>query len=138
MSTLTIALGEAKKSKSKSITDRVKSFEDACQELGYGGTVSIEVPKVLDGDKDSIGAYAKLIIIVRALNEGWTPDWNDTNEYKYYPWMEYKSGVGFSCLDFVNSFSGSGVGSRLCFKTRELAEYAAKQFQDLYNEFFNL
>jgi hypothetical protein len=71
------------------IMDRVKTFEDACQVVGLGDTIStIEVSDSLEGDLKSIAAYTKLIIIARALNEGWTPNWEDENEKKWYPWFK--------------------------------------------------
>jgi hypothetical protein len=119
------------------ITDRVKTFEDAYNVLGINtGCVysSSEEP-------DEI-AYKKLKVIVKALNEGWTPDWNDDDQYKWYPWFELQktnsnpSGFRLDCVNY--HYAGSAVGSRLCFRSRELAEYAAKQFEDLYKQFFTL
>jgi len=123
----------------RKITDRVKTFEDACEALGIKPEQAlISSPIALEKDADSINAYGKLIIIARALNEGWTPDWTDTNEYKYYAWLEYKAGSGFSFYGYDFDRSATTVGSRLCFKSRELAKYAAQQFESIYNEFFNL
>ncbi|MNY77977.1 hypothetical protein D3C86_2180520 [compost metagenome] len=48
------------------------------------------------------------------------------------------SGAGFSFFDYAFDHSGSCVGSRLVFKSRELAEYAAKQFINEYKDFFTL
>jgi len=89
---------EAKAStKTKSITERVKTFEDACRELGLT-EVKLGVTG-LDDDEESITAYTKLIIIARALNEGWTPNWKDSNQYKYVPWFKpAASGSGLSYL----------------------------------------
>ena len=123
----------------KNITDRVKTFEDACEVLG------IRQPEfeILDTggiaqDFKSIVAYTRLIIIVRALNEGWTPDWSNSSQYKYYPYFKTSSGSGLAYHGFDGWDSGTFVGSRLCFKSRELAEYAGKQFQSIYNDFLNL
>lgn len=114
------------------ITDRVKTFEDACD-------IASEDPndeKFKSGTPDEI-AYKKLKVIARALNEGWTPDWSNSSEYKYYPWLEYNSGFGFSRYGYVRSTTATSVGSRLCFKSSELAKYAGTQFQSIYNDFFN-
>jgi hypothetical protein len=123
---------------SQKVADRVKTFEDACNELGIDSTTAI--PEVatdpLQKDERSIWAYCKLIIIAKALNEGWVPNWKDSSQYKYYPWFDLSSGSGLSCNDYGRRNSDSGVGSRLCFKSRELAEYAGKQFKDIYTEFF--
>lgn len=113
------------------ITDRVKSFEDACAVLGIDGR---QVYHSGIDDADDI-AYKKLKIIIAALNEGWKPDWNNDNEYKYYPWF-YLNSPGFRFNDAYYFCTTSGVGSRLCLKSRELAEYAAKQFETIYKDLF--
>ena len=122
------------------ITDRVKLFEDACELLGIDPTkVCTGKPDdVLVYDSKSITAYRKLIIIARALNEGWTPDWNDTNQYKWYPYFKFKAGFGFSRTYCAYWLSHTTVGSRLCFKSEELAQYAGKQFEAIYQEFLTL
>lgn len=141
METLTISLPEEKKTKSKKVTDRVKTFEDACAELGIntGDIVKLSVISELSGDAKSIGAYAQLIIITRALNEGWEPDWSNGDQPKYFPYFEAnKAGSGFSYDDCDLWYAYSAVGSRLCFKTAELAKYAGEHFIEIYNEFLTL
>lgn len=116
---------------SQKITDRIKTFEDACHELGISpSTVG------MGGDSKDEIAYKKLKVIVAALNEGWKPNWTNSSEYKYYPWFDLSSGSGLSCNDYGTYYSHSHVGSRLCFKSKELAQYAGKQFLDIYTEFF--
>lgn len=117
------------------ITDRVKSFEDACNVLGIQeGELSLS--GYLLPEFKTMVAYAKLIIIARALNEGWIPNWKDDSQYKYYPWFDLSSGSGLRYRDYVGLYSSSAVGSRLCFKSRELAEYAGNQFLSIYTDFF--
>jgi hypothetical protein len=114
------------------ITDRVKTFEDACEVLGlYRGAVT------QDDDTIDEAAYKKLKVITKALNEGWTPDWSNENQFKWYPYFKM-SGFGFSTTDCGYWSSGTGVGSRLCFKSSELAEYAGKQFVSIYQDFLTL
>ena len=117
---------------SEKITDKIKTLDDACIALGFNTGMSDR----LNGTKDEI-AYKKLKVIIQALNEGWTPDWSNSSEAKYYPWFEYSrsSGFGFSTTVCTYTVANAGVGSRLCFKSRELAEYAGKQFIDIYREF---
>ena len=75
----------------KDITERIKTFEDACEELGndhhfvrtyneYAKNISEENKN----DKDII-AYLKLRIIIAALNEGWKPKFTK-DEWRWYPW----------------------------------------------------
>ena len=141
MKILEIAFGGKAKRTSGKITDRIKTFEDACKELGIDAsgkaTVSTTESELSD-DLKSIAAYTQLIIIVRALNEGWKPNWEDGNEKKWFPWFVYKSGFGFSYTDYDHWDTNTHVGSRLCFKTEELAKYAATQFESIYNDYLNL
>lgn len=108
-------------------------------------------------------AYFKLKVITKALNEGWKPKF-DGNEVRYYPWFwiytkkEYEAlnakdkkecrvvgrsylyagalgGVACAHADNASSLSSTYGGSRLAFKTRELAEYCGKQFLDIWVDF---
>jgi FMN phosphatase YigB (HAD superfamily) len=117
---------------SEKITDRIKTFEDACEALGKKPSHILSADDTADET-----AYKKLKIIVKALNEGWTPDWNNSNETKFYPWF-YLNSPGFR-LTYVHwYFTASTVGSLLCFKSEELALYAVAQFPDLYKDFFTI
>lgn len=117
------------------ITDRVKSFEDACQVLGISTNVP-EVKGLPRKHQKAIIANYKLIVIAEALNEGWKPNWQDSDEYKYYPWfdMSNPAGVGSSLTYFTASSTYAHFGSRLCLKNRELAIYFGQTFTDLFND----
>jgi len=118
---------------SQKITDRIKTFEDACAEIGpFPSSIFNEF------DTSDETAYKKLKIVIKALNEGWVPDWNDTNQKKWYPWFSLTSGFGFSGSLYFCTITCAGVGSRLCFKNEELATYAGTQFIDLYEQFLTL
>lgn len=120
----------------KNITERVKTFDDALVVLGLNKEKFDD--SIKDLSKDEV-AYKKLKIINKALNEGWTPNWDDSDEYKYYPWFKkVGSGAGFSYYDYFFDYSYSLVGSSLVFKSSELAKYAGQQFIDIYNDFLTL
>ncbi|AOW08725.1 hypothetical protein EM308_03985 [Flavobacterium gilvum] len=117
----------------------IKTFEDACQVLNLDSTTIIpDFSLFPESDKEAMIAHAKLVIIAKAINGDWVPNWNDWDQYKYYPWFEMgsPSGGGFSFADYVGWGAHSGVGSRLCFETRDQAKYAGKQFEDLYKTYF--
>lgn len=117
------------------ITDRVKSFEDACQVLGISTNVP-EVKGLPRKHQKAIITNYKLIVIAEALNEGWKPNWQDSDEYKYYPWfdMSNPAGVGYSFTYNTASNTYAYFGSRLCLKNRELAIYFGQTFTDLFND----
>jgi hypothetical protein len=116
------------------ITDRVKTFEDALDEADeetkrrYQETIN-------DDDTPDECAFKKLKLIIKVINEGWSPNWEDTNEKKWYPWFKVSSGFGFSDSDYFCTSAGTNVGSRLCFSSEEKSDYVAQQFIDLYKEF---
>ncbi len=124
---------------SEKITDRVKTYEDACNILGIkpaNALPAFSSSHMVSTHERSVAASCKLIIIAEVLNEGWKPDWNDHNQAKYYPWFKsVGSGSGFAFYDCDCDYAYSDVGSRLCFKSRELAEYAGKQFESIYNDY---
>ena len=124
----------------------------------YWGVVRVD----LDITQDLI-AYLKLRIIVAALNEGWEPKF-EKGEYRYFPWFHLYTKEQYDELDdeekgrcvirngfntnanfgfvFVYAFndasfsySSAGVGSRLAFRTRELAAYAGRQFTEEWADF---
>ena len=122
----------------KSIQDRIKSYEDACRELGLDPEDLPEVDNCEPEGQASIIAFYKLTIIARALNEGWKPNWKDSSEYKWFPWFTLEldaAGVGHSHTFFTASSATAYIGSRLCCKSDELATYFRKQFINLWNDF---
>lgn len=113
-------------------------------------------------DKDII-AYLKLRVIVAALNDGWKPQFVP-GELRWYPWYELISkdeydamsedekqecrcvgrslnnafaygGLVCSGANYASSYSLASGGSRLAFKSEALAEYAGKQFAELFANF---
>lgn len=113
-------------------------------------------------DKDII-AYLKLRVVVAALNDGWKPQFVP-GELRWYPWYkliskdEYDAmsedekqerrcvgrssnsadaagGLVYARAHHASSHSHASDGSRLAFKSEALAEYAGKQFAELFANF---
>lgn len=143
-------------SKPVDIMDRVKTWDDVVDELGYDPTRNLPT----NAEPDLV-AYVKLRAIAQVLNEGWTPQFT-TDEYRYFPWfylytqeeidamdeekrsrvvlrsVYYASangGVAAAHADYDSSYASTSYGSRLAFKTRELAVYAGKQFTEIWADF---
>lgn len=122
------------------ITDRVKTYEDACKVLGVE-PINEQNAKAQGFRSDEI-ARRKLETIAAALNEGWKPDWNNTDQYKYYPYFyiqENAKGKGSAGLSYAATYNAATltyayIGSRLCFYASRLARYASNQFTDLYEQ----
>lgn len=108
-------------------------------------------------------AYLKLRIITAALNEGWEPQFTE-DERRWYCWYNLISkedldsmseeekkerrvvgrayysayasgGLVYSSAGYVSANSYTYYGSRLAFKSEELAEYAGKQFIEIYADY---
>lgn len=146
------------------VTERIKTFEDACAALGEDHCF-VQAYRAVEGMTDlgaDLYAYLKMRIVVVALNEGWTPDWGNKDERKWYPWFyilteeEYNDldddakcrvvgrasfsayangGLVYSYAGNVSSDSSAYNGARLAFKSEELAVYAGQQFGELWASF---
>ena len=118
---------------SEKITDRIKTFQNV-KEFYRNNNIA---PKIVfcETDTKDERAYKKLKLIARVINQGWTPDWDDNNQKKWYPWFSLSSGFGFSGSDYLCTSAGTAVGSRLCFPTQELSNYVAIQFIDIYKAY---
>ena len=122
------------------ITDRVKTYEDACKVLGVE-PINEQNAKAQGFRSDEI-ARRKLETIAAALNEGWKPDWNNTDQYKYYPYFYIQenakgkgsAGLSYAYTDYAAAAAYASFGSRLCFYASRLARYASNQFTDLYEQ----
>lgn len=150
------------------VTERIKTFEDACVELGdehqlvkeYWGVININ----LDIKQDLI-SYLKLRIICASLNEGWEPQFTN-DEYRHYPWFciytqedidnmdeekkkslwlfggdsDYGSNCGLAFAGSGDAWSNSysGLSARLAVKSEELAKYFGQQFIDIWSDYVAL
>lgn len=161
-----LTLVDEQKVDNRPVTERIKTFDDACNALGDEHPLVTQyrlTAGAYKGDPmtEDFIAYLKLRIIVAALNEVWEPKFTE-DEYRYFPWFycytkeEYdkldgeekgrcvlRSGNNtnsygvFVCCGAYGDTSGSGAndGSRLSFRTRELAAYAGRQFIEEWADF---
>lgn len=120
---------------SGSIMDRVKTFEDACKELGRQ-PYNVDSLMKLGLTKNDI-AYQKMVVIVEALNEGWKPDVCNSNVERWYPWFKplgSPSSFAFDVSSYAYVLAHAGSGSRIALKSEQLANYCGKQFLELWKE----
>lgn len=119
------------KVKNQKITDRIKNFSDVLQAVS---TERAEKWAQACTYLDQQGiANEKIKLIAEVLNEGWEAEPFNTSQYKYYPWFEVENGA-FVYIDSDVWCGGTFVGSRLCYKNSELAEYVGKTFIDIYTK----
>lgn len=80
------------RAENRPITERVKTFEDACRELGKDNALVLHYRILIKENEEKdismtdIVAYLKLRIICAALNEGWEPQFTE-DEWRWYPWF---------------------------------------------------
>lgn len=159
------ALGE-KFSGTIPVTERVKTYDDAVNELGedhpFVVAANSAVWRYPEEDSQDIVAYLKLRVVVAALNDGWKPEFTE-DERRWFPWYSLYTkeeidnlseeakekvllwggsalggspcGLAYAGSGFAWSFSHAAVGSRLALKSEELADYAGKQFIELFAPF---
>lgn len=118
--------------------ESIKTFDDACKRLNINFD-----SLVIETDTPDEIAYKKLKIIVKAINttragKTWVPDWNNTDQRKWWPWFNLSSGFGFSFSYYLYGRTYAYVSARLCFETEEQSNYAANQFIDLYKQFLTI
>ena len=147
--------------KPQNVIERIKTFEDAVAELSnramngdkYAGKL-LDEWKISSqfGSKDLL-AYLKLRIITSALNEGWEPKFIP-GEYRWAPYfllytkeeiekmnaetrarVVLRSAVSFAYANYDSARASAYIESLLAFKSKELAEYAGKQFTEIYADF---
>lgn len=147
--------------KPKNVMERIKTFEDACREMGIDADEWMSDREDLGFEPDII-AYMKLRIIVAALNEGWKPKFTN-GEYRYYPYFYLYTKDEIDAMDEEqrkklwlwggNSYDGAACGlsvahsnlawtslyasisARLALKSDELAVYCGKQFQSIWADY---
>ena len=123
------------KKKPSEITDRVKTVEDACKELGeHDSEVRTlrQLESITSLSKRVVDSQ-KLIVVIKALNEGWYPNW-DKDDYKYYPYFTMH---GCQVFDCVRAWIGSTfVPAPSLLKSDKLVRYIVSQFLDLYRSVY--
>ena len=141
--------------KNKDVTERIKTFDDAYNELGSNHPFCKAWDSIYQGNENAgcedikdVIAYHKLRIIAAALNEGWKPNFMK-DEYRYYTYYCFYTKQEYDNLSdedkktcravgsayYKSAFSITDAGIRLAFKNCELAEYAGQQFFDIYKDF---
>lgn len=130
---------ETVKESKRDIREQVTSYQAAAV-----------ICNLTDKEIASDAAFVKLCRIAKALNEGWVPDWNDWSKRKYWIYSNYiysvffggyadsGSTAGFGCSTTGNAPSNlyAYIGSRLCFKSADLANHVISTFPELLKDLF--
>lgn len=119
------------------INVKVDSYEAALEFLGRENNACMcGIP---EKHAKAMVAMYKLITIAEAWNkaDNFVPDYDNTNQYKWFPWFQKRGTAGFVFAYTYHAASAANayIGSRLCFSTSERTEQFGKQFIDLWNDF---
>lgn len=102
--------------KNKDVTERIKTFDDAYNELGSNHPFCKAWDSIYQGNENDdcedikdVIAYHKLRIIAAALNEGWKPKFT-IEEYRYYPYYSFYTKQEYDSLSDVEKKACCAVG----------------------------
>lgn len=116
--------------------ENIKSVEDAIKILGEKDE---EVSLLRNIQHASLPrhilAEQELVVIIKAINEGWEADFDNHSQPKYFPWWCLDK--NFSLDIMLCCISEFCIPRRLCLETREKVEYVSSEFKNLYKEYLN-
>lgn len=91
----------------------IASFEDACKKLKISNTLP-DVSMLPIDEQDAVVSWYKIVIIAKAINGKWVPNFLDSNQKKWYPFFTYNaSSAGFRFFGFVLPLHGHAHGCRV-------------------------
>lgn len=117
----------------KSIT----TWEHVCNALNVDRSAQGDLAPVPGALQPFVLASARLAMIVQAINGDWKPDWNNSNQRKWWGWF-WMDSPGFRFFDssYTCSYTRTTGGSRLCFETEEQLQHAVKHFLPCFKAFY--
>lgn len=81
---------------SQKITDRLGSMQDVFDVLELNLADCTPYPNPENSRQIAVNAFELAVLAVQAINENWTPAWNDDNEAKYQIWWNMDGGFGLT------------------------------------------
>ena len=106
----------------KGVMGNITSYETACDSLGIK-------------PNKNVTPYEKLTTIIKALNQGWYPNFDNEIERKWFNYYQKNRGVfSFYTVHYRNT--GLAVPSALYLKDEKTAKYANETFFNEYKELY--
>lgn len=121
------------KDKFKSSSDWMNVWNKFCKDNKLKVVLPHANPK--DSDEEWDNSCVMLRNIFKIKRGKWKPDWNDSSQYKWFPYFSCSSGFGFEYSYSIFEYSTSYVGSRLCLPTEKLSNSVAKEFLPIFEKF---
>lgn len=115
----------------QTLMERIKTYSDVCKELNIEELTESDFIFLPKEQRAKMLAYHQIQNIAKLFNKGWEPNWSNSNEYKYYPWFEYKKSGGWLFYD-VSYYRSVSFGEPAFYKNRETSEFCGKTFLSIY------
>lgn len=141
--------------------EAIRTFEDAMMATGMTFPIDDRTLDLLGADVVAFMKLRVICAAINGLSETTLDEFPKftTDEYRYYPWFYLytqeeidrmdeddkallyvggranygaRCGISYASSNYAFSYSSADIGARLAFKTRERAEYAGRQFIELY------
>ena len=97
----------------------------------YHNTTEEEFNKLYENLPKHVKTFEKECMVVAFYNKGWTPDFENENEGKHYPWFRMDN---FS-LNYVSDYRlMADAPSRLMFKSEEDCIDAVEKYFEIFKE----
>src|SRR3990167_397182 len=111
--------------------EQIKNYSDVCKKLDIEELDENDFKFLPKEKRAKQLSYHKIQNIATLFNGSWKPDWNISNQSKYYPYFQNKVGVGlvFDCSSY-GYCSCSGAVS--FYKDEETSNFIGKTFVDIY------
>lgn len=113
--------------------DSIKDAENILEGSGHIKYVESQFPREKDWLSYQLETIIKAANFINNDNKIWTPDFTNSNIYKYLVWLERKSSGWVVCAVFDYG-SSSGCPLWLYYKDRKTAELMMKKFIGLYGK----
>ena len=117
------------------VINRINSLSDVFTETNSSNDILIfKSPQ--NAFEKYINACILIPKIVQAYNEGWEPNWKNSNENKYFPRF-YRKGLVWSVDNYDLWAAYSCLPGSHYYKNSDILMNACKKFENIYNDWLN-
>lgn len=113
---------------------KMPTYTEACKDLAM--PTSLVISDFDPSQEEFLApmrALYQLLVIRKSVVGDYIPNWNSYREAKYYPVFSMDGpGFRFWLSDYDITCAGGGLGSRLCFPTREMSDAFGKANLELF------
>ena len=107
--------------------EKIDSYETAVSILEV-----LPEDEIFENDPDYVVALKQLRHITRVANPGFICNWNNSNQKKWIQIFDMSSGAGFVGSVYDDSYTITGLGSRLYNETKEVSDFIGINFNHLF------